>query len=354
MKKKALITVLFVIIVFVFYQLALKKEVQVSGQSSTTTTTIAESDPELFKLSLGKIFTNHQDLSTISDDQLVTIIMTGDIIPARHVNAKVTGYGDFTHPYLKTAPYLREADLTVTNLESPLIDGCPVNSYGMSFCGDQRHVEGLKFAGIDIASLANNHAGNYGEEGIAETKTLLEQNGIETIGLGRTVTKVIKGTRFTFLAYNGISEHFDEGQIRKDISEARKQADVVVVLPHWGKEYVRIPETSPEVAPEDPRAIGKMMIDAGADIILGNHPHWYQGVEIYKNKLIAYAHGNFIFDQEWSLETKQGVVGKYTFYQGKLVDVTFSPVQIEDYNQSYFLEGDSASSILKIMQDHSF
>jgi poly-gamma-glutamate synthesis protein (capsule biosynthesis protein) len=118
----------------------------------------------------------------------------------------------------------------------------------------------------------------------------------------------------------------------------------VVVSFHWGVEYV----TEPTQRQID---LAHLAIDAGADIILGNHPHWVQPVEIYKDKCIIYAHGNFVFDQEWSEETKRGVVGRYTFYEGKLVDVEYLPIRIVDYGQPYFLKGTEAEQIMKHMKE---
>ena len=99
--------------------------------------------------------------------------------------------------------------------------------------------------------------------------------------------------------------------------------------------------------------LGHFTIDSGADLVIGNHPHWIQPIEIYKGKLITYAHGNFVFDQEWSLKTKQGVVGKYTFYDNQLVDVEFLPIQIENYGQPFFLAGQAKKSILESMKIQS-
>ncbi|PZS06471.1 MAG: hypothetical protein DLM70_05085, partial [Chloroflexi bacterium] len=80
-----------------------------------------------------------------------TVIATGDVIPARSVNYKMVTYGDFLYPFRRTAGFLRRADLTVVNLESPLVAGCPTTDSGMSFCGDPRAVQGLTFAGVDVA-----------------------------------------------------------------------------------------------------------------------------------------------------------------------------------------------------------
>jgi poly-gamma-glutamate capsule biosynthesis protein CapA/YwtB (metallophosphatase superfamily) len=94
-------------------------------------------------------------------------------------------------------------------------------------------------------------------------------------------------------------------------------------------------------------------IDAGADLIIGNHPHWVQGVEFYKGKCITYAHGNFIFDQMWSQETREGVLGKYVFNADGLVDVQFYPIIIDDYAQARFADAVEADMILQRMKASS-
>ena len=114
-----------------------------------------------------------------------------------------------------------------------------------------------------------------------------------------------------------------------------------------------MPASAPGIAPDDPVKIAHMAVDAGADLIIGNHPHWVQGVEMYKGRFIAYAHGNFIFDQMWSRETREGVVGRYTFYGTKLIDVEYRPILIEDYSQPHFVEGQEAESILNRMREAS-
>lgn len=99
--------------------------------------------------------------------------------------------------------------------------------------------------------------------------------------------------------------------------------------------------------------MGKYTIDSGADLVIGNHPHWVQPVELYKGKLITYAHGNYIFDQMWSDETKIGVLGKYTFYENQLIDVEYIPIKIEYYGQPYVLNGVDKEKILESMKEES-
>jgi poly-gamma-glutamate synthesis protein (capsule biosynthesis protein) len=265
----------------------------------------------------------------------------------------MTVRGDFTYPFQKTYKYTRAADITLINLESPLMDGCAVTNDGMTFCGDPRVVQGLKLAGVDVANLPNNHIGNYGDAAIQETEQHLEQAHIAWDGFGHIVYMRVHGVTFAFLGFNGVSATIDTKEMVREIRQARQHAGVVVVSFHWGKEYTAVPEIAPGVADQDPRVIGHMAVDAGADLIIGNHPHWVQGVELYHGKYIAYAHGNFVFDQMWSMETRHGVVGTYTFYGKTLIAVHYRAVQIENYAQPHFLSAADERPILQQMYDAS-
>lgn len=328
---------------------------QISVQSKNLLTSSVNKNPEIKVTTpaIDQIFSeNHDWTASLPSNRKRVLIATGDVIPARVVNIQVTKFNNFNWPYEKTADILREADITFINLETPLIKGCPLVNEGFKFCGNDRNVEGLLFAGVDIASFANNHAGNYGLDAINYTATLLNTNGIQTTGLNGPVYNDVRCLKFAFLGYNDIGykqegiSWADEAKISSDIAEAKKNAGVVIVTFHWGEEYREQPDNRQ-------KNLGHFAIDAGADLVIGNHPHWIQPIEIYKEKLITYAHGNFVFDQEWSLKTKQGVVGKYTFYDNKLVDVQFLPVLIENYGQPYFLTGETKKDILESMLFHS-
>ena len=258
------------------------------------------------------------------------LVATGDVIPAREVNYKMLSRGDFLYPWRKTADYLKSGDLVFINLESPLIQNCPVEHSGFTFCGDARAVDGLDYAGVSVANLANNHLTNYGPQGTSATIALLAKHHIGVCGIGLSEIRDVKGVKFAFLGFNGIGTHIDREALRREIRLIRDRADVVVVAFHWGKEYELMPTSATGIAPDDPREIGHVAIDEGADLIIGNHPHWVQPVEIYKGRLITYAHGNFIFDQMWSRETRQGVVGRYTFDGTQLIRVDYRPVLIDD------------------------
>lgn len=291
----------------------------------------AEQPPELPPLTLESIFAaDHSWASQLPEDQTITLIATGDVGLVRTVNTQIHRYGDFNYPFLKTAELLRSGDLTITNLEGPLLTHCPFTDTGMVFCGDKQDVAGLVYAGIDLITLENNHIGNHGLAGINETKQVLNEAGLEWADQDTIHFTELKGIRFAFLAFNEVTAYLDENHMVEQIKAAREQADVVVVSLHWGGEYTANPNANQQ-------RLAHLSIDSGADLILGNHPHWVQAVEQYQDGFVAYAHGNFVFDQMWSRETQEGVVGKYTFHQDRLVDVEFIPILIEDYVQPYIL-----------------
>jgi poly-gamma-glutamate capsule biosynthesis protein CapA/YwtB (metallophosphatase superfamily) len=281
-----------------------------------------------------------------------TLLVTGDVIPARGVDYFATARHDFLWPFRRTADYTKNADVTYMNLESPLFAGCKVDpGPSFTFCGDARFVDGLTLMGADVVNLANNHLTNYGAQGVALTDQLLHQHGMQTSGLGPVGVIDVRGIKFGFIGFNGVGRAIDKTALKAGIQRARQLADIVVVQFHWGKEYERQPMPDRGVpTPDDPVAIGHDAIDWGADIVIGNHPHWYQGIEIYHGKLITYAHGNFVFDQMWSEETREGVVGTYTFYGTQLVAATWKAYRIYDYGQPVFMNAKDDTTALQTME----
>lgn len=294
--------------------------------------------------------------ATLSAQHLHTIIVTGDVIPARSVNAGVTRRNNPLWPYEKVKNWFAKenADIVFINLETPLISPCPVTDTGMIFCGDTSNIQGLQSIGTTITSLANNHAGNYGKEGINKTVRVLQNAGITPTGLGKPVYKTLGDTTFAFLGFNdiagggkeqGIAEA-NEMDIKQQLEEAKNNADTVIAMFHWGVEYRNQPD-------DRQKYLAHLTIDNGADLVLSNHPHWIQPVELYEGKFIMYAHGNFVFDQMWSQKTREGVIGTYVFYDGQLIDVEYKPLQIDDYGQASFLDGERKKDVLGNLQKQS-
>jgi poly-gamma-glutamate capsule biosynthesis protein CapA/YwtB (metallophosphatase superfamily) len=349
--------------------LALAVLVVACNQSAAPTSTVASSSRENYgpmtidqpsfadrsnpipSLSLQSLF--HPRYIVPNDPSKIrTLLVTGDVIPARGVDYYATVRHDFLWPFRPTAAYTRNADVTYINLESPLFVGCPVNpGPSFTFCGDARFVDGLTLMGADVANLANNHLTNYGAQGVTLTDQLLQKHGIRTSGLGPVAVIDVRGIKFGFIGFNGVGRAIDKTALKLGIARARQLADIVVVQFHWGKEYERQPMPDRNVpTPDDPVVIGHDAIDWGADIVVGNHPHWYQGIEIYHGKLITYAHGNYVFDQMWSEETREGVIGTYTFYGTRLVAATWKAYRIYDYGQPVFMNARDNATGLQTME----
>ncbi|MCX6807041.1 MAG: CapA family protein [Candidatus Berkelbacteria bacterium] len=277
-----------------------------------------------------------------------TFIAVGDIMLSRHVGEKIRIKNDPKAPFLNTGKILNSADITFGNLESPFDNQGPRVTEGMVFKAEPETIEGLKYAGFDILSLANNHFGNRGTRGMDYTFNLLKENNIEYIGAGQNSTQAAKakfidknGIKFAFLGYDDMSASItpdsykalatkpgvnplDEDQLKKDIKDAKKKADIVIVSFHWGTEYQQTPS-------DRQKTVGRMAIDYGASLVIGHHPHVTQPYEKYKEGYIFYSLGNFIFDQMWSEKTKKGEIAKITFKNKKIEKAEAIPITIYDY-----------------------
>ena len=276
----------------------------------------------ILKVKLTRLVVNDTILLP-AEEELISLIMTGDVSLGRAVNAQIQRSKNPYLPFEKTASFLKGGDLTIVNLESPLLENCPLTSEGMKLCGSLVNIAGLSFAGIDIASVANNHINDFGSLGAQKTEEILSENGIRALKNEELLVYSIKGVNFAFLAYDLIGHQFNQEKFLKQITKAKEGADLLVIIFHWGVEYTAKPT-------ERQKQIAYLAIDQGADLILGNHPHWVQSREVYKDKLIVYSHGNFVFDQLWSEKTRQGIIGKYTFQKKKLIDSRFLPIWINE------------------------
>ena len=309
------------------------------------------STPITLNKSLDYIFSDRPLTTEKLCPECITILVTGDVLTARVINQKSVAQKNFNWAFEKTADFLKTADITFINLETPLVKECPIKTEGMVFCGLPNHTGGLQFAGVDVVTFANNHAGNQGKEGVGETTQILRTAGFGVTGVDGPVIKIIHGVRFGFVGLNDVEKYgfiadVEGDRLVKDITEAKKQSDVVIVQFHWGEEY-RYQPTNRQ------KELARVAIDAGADLVLGNHPHWIEPIEFYKDKLIMYSHGNFVFDQMWSRETREGVVARYTFQGKNLVDVEFFPVFIENYGQPVWMQGKEKQRILNILKTQS-
>jgi poly-gamma-glutamate synthesis protein (capsule biosynthesis protein) len=258
------------------------------------------------------------------------IIITGDIMLGRSVMSTSLAKKDFNYPFLKTADVLKGADITFGNLENPIIKDCPFNNDSFIFCADPEMIDGLTFAGIDIVNLANNHTKNYGNDGLIQTQNYLDKEKIDYVGLQNLVIKNINKTKFGFLGFDFTANKPKESDY-KLIKESKKKVDVLIVMTHWGIEYTSQPT-------EIQKITAKKIIESGADVIAGTHPHWIQSTEYIDGKPVFYSLGNFIFDQSWSEETKKGLVIRLNYQDKKLLKIDEMPIYMENFGQSKWIE----------------
>jgi poly-gamma-glutamate synthesis protein (capsule biosynthesis protein) len=212
-------------------------------------------------------------------------------------------------------------------------------------------------AGLDYVSLANNHIRDAGAAGLLQTIDALDGWGIAHSGAGADLAAArapamldAAGVKVAILGYDTIagsywatadragSAQLTAGIVAEDVAGARAAgADLVIVFPHWGTEYRATPFAAQQ-------ALAHACVDAGADLVIGNHAHWAGAVEVYNGRPIWYALGNFVFDQSWSEPTMEGVTLELTFDGPRLVQAVMRPHIILDKAQPNFLDpaGDGA------------
>jgi poly-gamma-glutamate synthesis protein (capsule biosynthesis protein) len=264
------------------------------------------------------------------------------------------------------APLLRSFDLTVANLEGNLSDSLPqpADAHSFSFVSSPAMLEGMAMAGIDALTLANNHtvwnSENWGLQGLLDTIAALESYEMPYFGAGRDLAGArspwiveVAGTKIALLGIDGVTANyevepgtpngvldFDAGatadragtnplltsQVLEDIGAATGIADVVIPYFHFGAEYVAVP-------PAWATQVARLAIDAGATMVVSNHPHVVQGMETYAGKPIVYSPGNFIIDQMWAAEVRSGHVLEIDFRGSDIIGLRFHGVEIEEFHQ---------------------
>jgi poly-gamma-glutamate synthesis protein (capsule biosynthesis protein) len=206
------------------------------------------------------------------------------------------------------APELQAADLSLGNLESPLAKTLPIvdTDAGYNLCAPAATVEFLPAWGLDLLSLANNHRFDCGPEGMNETIRILTAAGLAPVAPGfEPLTREIQGLKLAFLAFDDILVPLETTAAVRAIQSARVEADVVVVLIHWGMEYQA-------GASERQKSLAQQFAEAGAALIVGTHPHVLQPAEWISTAggktLVLYSLGNALFDQNGLPDTRQSAL----------------------------------------------
>ena len=276
----------------------------------------------------------------------VTLVMVGDIMFDRGVRASVEKNlaGDY-HRLYEHASYLARADIAFGNLEGPVATGGRNVGSRFSFRMDPVGLLAMQSAGFDVVSFANNHVGDYTLAALTETLDRLRESGVLAAGAGRNRDEAasvqvidVRDTTVGFIAASDVGPAWAEASDTREgilladdtnfssiIAEADAQVDVLVVSFHWGDEYSPVNSRQEKLA--------KAAIDAGADVVVGHHPHVMERVEAYQGKPIFYSLGNYIFDQYFSPHTMRGMVA-FVSIDPKTNELTWN-VQVSPISSQY-------------------
>lgn len=247
-----------------------------------------------------------------NDSNECSLLFAGDIYFSNHVlNAydRVGGIGGVLGESLRET--IAESDIFMANLEFPFSDrGTQAADKQFTFRVSPSRVSILQEIGPEIVTVANNHALDYGTDALLDTCDTLDSAGILHVGAGKNLEEAKQpqiieknGKKIGFLgasrvfptggwaagsSHPGMFSAYDTASVVQEIQKVKKECDYLVVYVHWGIER----NTQPEAYQ---REMGHQYIDAGADLVVGSHPHVLQGIELYHGKWILYSLGNFVF-----------------------------------------------------------
>lgn len=270
----------------------------------------------------------------------VSIVAVGDLLLGGSATKSVKHRG-FAYPFEATGSMIKQADIAMANLEAPLTDGGEKHpDKQFTFRVPPAAAAKIKEAGFDLMTLANNHIGDYGQQGVIDTLVSLEKIGLAYAGAGRNLQQAraphvieIDGVKFAFLAYSNTfpkSFYAKKGKpgtapgyfeyVAADIRKARKQYDHVIASFHWGGERMNDPK-------DYQMELGRLAIDNGADVVIGHHPHVLQGAEIYHGGVIYYSLGNYAFGS-YSQSSVTAGMARIWFENGKLQKAEILPLNV--------------------------
>jgi poly-gamma-glutamate synthesis protein (capsule biosynthesis protein) len=292
---------------------------------------------------------NQNERKKIKELEGKTILFVGDIMLDRGVEYLMRKNNNF-YPFEKIIQFLRGIDIVVGNLEGPIVKNPPnFGSHSLRFAFSPEVIESLSFSNFNLLSLANNHTFDLGKEGFAETKEFLLKANIDFVGHPISCKEdfLTEKGGIIFLAFNKTFPfNCSDEEIAKIVKKVRESnpGKFLIVLLHWGQEY----ELKSSISQQ---RLAHKLIDEGADLIIGSHPHVVQEIEEYKGKLIFYSLGNFIFDQYFSKETQEGLAVGLEIYPQELIYRLF-PIQ-SHLSQPFLMEKEKANEFLENLAKRS-
>ncbi|MBD3311213.1 MAG: AmmeMemoRadiSam system protein B [Candidatus Magasanikbacteria bacterium] len=288
------------------------------------------------------------------ENNKVAILHVGDIMLDRDVKLFIDQYG-YDYILENIAGYNRKffqgLDLVAGNLEGSFADYRRHTSKEIAFRFDPNLIPFLKKYNFNIFNLANNHILDMGFGGLEETIENLESADIDFYGaklVGNDfsyIEKDINGLKIAFIGFDDVNSRINTDYLKKTIEKIDDTNDYVVVNIHWGNEYHPYQSNSRQ------QMLAHMMIDSGADVIIGHHPHVIQEIEVYKDKPIFYSLGNFIFDQYWSQETQEGLAVGMVLDRGDM-EIYLYPVESK-IMQVQLMDFEKTDKTIQKLIDHS-
>ncbi|NOV00836.1 CapA family protein [Paenibacillus planticolens] len=276
----------------------------------------------------------------VSSSGQVSLTFVGDVLLASKVEDILKQKG-YDYPYTNVKDYLSKPDFTIANLETPITTRGTVQNKDYVYRSSPLSLPPLKAAGIDLVNLANNHVMDYGPEGLQDTMNFLDQEGIKRMGAGKDLNEAYQpvimekdGMKIAFFGFSrvvpeaswkagpghlGVAETYNYKLPVEAIQKAKESADLVVVVAHWGVERSDHPD-------KNQTDLAHRYIDAGADLVVGGHPHVLQGFEQYKGKWIAYSLGNFIFTTNDIQKTWETVILEAECSKDKSCNIHLVPI----------------------------
>jgi poly-gamma-glutamate synthesis protein (capsule biosynthesis protein) len=294
------------------------------------------------------------------------LLFTGVIVPARCVQAAIDAREDPDYPYEEVQAVISQADLAIGTLNATISDypprtGC-VPTYVL--VGGAENADALQRAGFDAMSVATNHIkncglANCGDRAFFDTLANLQRVDIQPVGAGKNHAAAmqplildVNGVIFGIVSLGQIESMafadektpgiavLDEANLRSAITAARKQADVVIAMPHWGPEDVPMPNPSQ-------RQLARVAVEAGADLVVGNHTHVVQAFQEIDGVPVFYGLGNFVFDQDVDREHMQGVILQVTFEGERLIGYELIPTHVDRDGRVHLADEQESAQVLE-------
>lgn len=297
---------------------------------------------------------------------VVNLSFAGDVMFEKKIENIITKNG-LAYIFSEVKPYFKSSDISMINLETPVSKrGEREKNKQFTFRANPYAIRNLtKASGINFVSLANNHVLDYGRIAFLDTLDFLKKEKIHKAGAGENIKKasaaviveknghkiaILASSRvvpfktwFAEINRSGVASTYNTDIIKKEIKDARKKADIVIVYVHWGNERAEFPI-------KIQKDLAKTYIDCGADIVVGSHPHVLEGIELYKKGIIAYSLGNFVFTDL----KKDTMIFNITIENKKINKVRIIPCEIQNYRPVIIKDKARYDSFISKMNKLSF